>query len=199
MRRFGSVKGADSAWFSFTLQPLTVAKGTLNPEIPGSRTYDIPRDALELEITLTRIELPGRAWADCENPGVRRTCGCPSPTVPNRIDDLDREHPCSSRVFLGWFDHLSREWAETAVGRIEEVRRRLDEDLPRLVTYSYCSAGYGVLERLVEVLRKMPYPSALRRYLADPLSIEELAFSADEALAFCTADLILRYEIKTRP
>ena len=85
------------------------------------------------------------------------------------------------------------------MGRIEEVRRRLKEDLPRLVTYSYCSAGYGVLGRLVEVLRKMSYPSALRRCLADPLGIEELAFSADEALAFRTADLILRYEIKTRP
>ena len=52
--------------------------------------------------------------------------------------------------------------------------------------YSYCSAGYGVLGRLVEVLRKMSYASALRRYLADPLGIEELAFCADEALAFRT-------------
>ena len=46
--------GADSACFYFALQPLNVAKGTLKPEIPGSRTYDTPRDELELEMTLTR-------------------------------------------------------------------------------------------------------------------------------------------------
>jgi CubicO group peptidase (beta-lactamase class C family) len=53
--------------------------------------------------------------------------------------------------------------------------------------YSYCSAGYGVLGRLLEVLRHMSYASVLRRYLAEPLGIDELAFSADEALAFRTA------------
>lgn len=53
--------------------------------------------------------------------------------------------------------------------------------------YSYCSAGYGVLGRLLEVLRQMPYAGVLRHYLAEPLGIDELAFSADEALAFRTA------------
>ncbi len=53
--------------------------------------------------------------------------------------------------------------------------------------YSYCSAGFGVLGRLVEVLRGLPYPAALRRHLAEPLGTEEIAFSADEALSFRTA------------
>jgi CubicO group peptidase (beta-lactamase class C family) len=53
--------------------------------------------------------------------------------------------------------------------------------------YSYCSAGFGVLGRVVEVMRDMSYAGALRRYLAAPLGIEELAFSADEALGLRTA------------
>ncbi len=53
--------------------------------------------------------------------------------------------------------------------------------------YSYCNAGYGVLGRLVEVLRGLPYSQASRRFLAEPLGIDELAFDADEALAFRTA------------
>jgi CubicO group peptidase (beta-lactamase class C family) len=53
--------------------------------------------------------------------------------------------------------------------------------------YSYCSAGYGVLGRLVEVVRKTSYQSALRHNLAQPLGVEEIAFCADEALAFRTA------------
>lgn len=53
--------------------------------------------------------------------------------------------------------------------------------------FSYCSAGFGVLGRIVEVLRGSSYEDAVRRFLAEPLGIDELAFSADEALAFRTA------------
>ncbi|UYM06834.1 serine hydrolase domain-containing protein [Solicola gregarius] len=53
--------------------------------------------------------------------------------------------------------------------------------------YSYCSAGYGVLGRLVEVQREMSYSTAVRRYLAEPLGIDEIAFCANEALGFRTA------------
>ena len=53
--------------------------------------------------------------------------------------------------------------------------------------FSYCNAGYGTLGCLVEVLRGAPYEQALRHHLTDPLGIEELAFSAEQALAFCTA------------
>ncbi|HVX46919.1 MAG TPA: serine hydrolase domain-containing protein [Mycobacteriales bacterium] len=53
--------------------------------------------------------------------------------------------------------------------------------------YSYCSAGYGVLGHLVQVLRGVEYPVALRHHLADPLGIEQIAFDADEALRFRTA------------
>lgn len=83
------------------------------------------------------------------------------------------------------------------MGRIWDVHQRLDEDLPRPAAapqharpgemYSYCSAGYGVLGRLVEVLRNTSYATALRRHLAGPLGVEELAFCAYEALAFRTA------------
>lgn len=84
-------------------------------------------------------------------------------------------------------------WAATTAG--EDALQRFVEDLvpgaPQHARpgemYSYCSAGYGVLGRLVEVLRQASYATALRRYLAGPLGVEELAFCADEALAFRTA------------
>jgi CubicO group peptidase (beta-lactamase class C family) len=53
--------------------------------------------------------------------------------------------------------------------------------------YSYCSAGMGVLGRLVEVLRGTTYADALRRHLTDPLGLEGVVANADEALAFRTA------------
>lgn len=53
--------------------------------------------------------------------------------------------------------------------------------------FSYCNAGFGTLGRLVEVLRGTTYEQALRHHLAEPLGIDELAFSADQALAFRTA------------
>ena len=53
--------------------------------------------------------------------------------------------------------------------------------------FSYCNAGFGVLGRLVEVQRGMSYEQALRRFVAGPLGVDEVAFSADQALAFRTA------------
>ena len=53
--------------------------------------------------------------------------------------------------------------------------------------FSYCNAGYGVLGRLVEVVHGATYEQALRTQLAEPLGVDELAFSADQALAFRTA------------
>lgn len=53
--------------------------------------------------------------------------------------------------------------------------------------YSYCSAGMGVLGRLVEVLRGTTYAAALRRHLTDPMGVDGVAFDAGEALAFRTA------------
>lgn len=84
-------------------------------------------------------------------------------------------------------------WAPTTAG--DDALERFVEDLvsaaPQRTTpgelFSYCSAGYGVLGRLVEVLRGVPYATALRRHLAEPLGLDHLAFCADEALAFRTA------------
>ena len=84
-------------------------------------------------------------------------------------------------------------WAPTTSG--DDALQRFVEDLVARAPqhsrpgelFSYCSAGYGVLGRLVEVQRELPYAEALRHYLADPLGIEEIAFSADEALGFRTA------------
>ena len=53
--------------------------------------------------------------------------------------------------------------------------------------FSYCNAGFGTLGRIVEVQRGTTYEDAFRRHLAGPLGIHELAFSADQALAFRTA------------
>jgi CubicO group peptidase (beta-lactamase class C family) len=84
-------------------------------------------------------------------------------------------------------------WAGTTAG--DDALQRFVEDLVARAPqharpgemYSYCNAGFGVLGRVVEVMRNTSYAGALRRYLAVPLGIKELAFSADEALGFRTA------------
>jgi CubicO group peptidase (beta-lactamase class C family) len=84
-------------------------------------------------------------------------------------------------------------WAGTTAG--DDALQRFVEDLVSRAPqharpgeiYSYCNAGFGVLGRVVEVMRNMSYAGALRRYLAVPLGIKELALSADEALGFRTA------------
>ena len=84
-------------------------------------------------------------------------------------------------------------WAPTTDGA--DALQRFVDDLVATAAqharpgefYSYCNSGYGVLGRLIEVLRGMPYPAAFRRFLSEPLGVDELAFCADEALAFRTA------------
>jgi len=84
-------------------------------------------------------------------------------------------------------------WKATTTG--DDALQRLVEDLvsqapqhePPGFRYSYSSAGMAVLGRIVEVKRGLSFASALRRHLADPLGIEEIAFNADEALGFNTA------------
>ncbi|MGH8879153.1 MAG: serine hydrolase domain-containing protein, partial [Stackebrandtia sp.] len=77
---------------------------------------------------------------------------------------------------------------DTALARfVTDLVPQLPQHLPPGERFSYCSAGYGVLGRLVEVKRKLPYPAALRHHLAQPLGITELAVSAGEALGHRTA------------
>jgi CubicO group peptidase (beta-lactamase class C family) len=53
--------------------------------------------------------------------------------------------------------------------------------------WSYCSAGMGVLGRVVEVLRGMTFNQALRHHLTDPLGLDEVVVHTGEAPAFRTA------------
>jgi CubicO group peptidase (beta-lactamase class C family) len=84
-------------------------------------------------------------------------------------------------------------WAATTSG--PDALQRFVEDLvsqaPQYTEpgeqFSYCNAGFGVLGRLVEVKRGATYEEAVRRHLAEPLGVDELAFTADQALAFRTA------------
>ena len=84
-------------------------------------------------------------------------------------------------------------WAATTSG--DDALQRFVEDLVSHAPqhsapgerFSYCNAGFGVLGRLVEVQRGMTYEQALRRFVTGPLGVDEVAFSADQALAFRTA------------
>ena len=53
--------------------------------------------------------------------------------------------------------------------------------------FSYCSAGMGVLGRVIEVLRGTTYNQALRRDLTDPLGLDEVVVDVGEAPAYRTA------------
>lgn len=53
--------------------------------------------------------------------------------------------------------------------------------------FSYNNAGYCVLGRLVEVLRKKPYSVCLREHLFAPLGLEHAATDATEAILFRAA------------
>jgi CubicO group peptidase (beta-lactamase class C family) len=59
-------------------------------------------------------------------------------------------------------------------------------DVPQLFPpgelFSYCNAGYGVLGRIIEVLRGKTYASALRDHLFGPLGLRHAATDADEAI-----------------
>ncbi|MCY1692823.1 serine hydrolase domain-containing protein [Curtobacterium sp. SL109] len=58
---------------------------------------------------------------------------------------------------------------------------------PPGLRFSYCSAGYAVLGRLVEILRGMTYEEALRQFLLRPLGIEAVAFSTSQAASYGVA------------
>jgi CubicO group peptidase (beta-lactamase class C family) len=126
---------------------------------------------------LVELDVPVRAYL----PGFRTT------------DDRASAHITVRHLLTHTGGFEGDIWAPTTAG--EDALQRFVEDLvavapqqaPPGEMYSYCSAGYGVLGRLVEVLRRTSYATALRRYLAAPLGIEEIAFYADEALAFRTA------------
>ena len=84
-------------------------------------------------------------------------------------------------------------WAATTSG--PDALQRFVNDLvaqapqisPPGEQFSYCNAGFGTLGRIVEVRRGMTYEQALRRFVLEPLGVDEVAFTADEALAFRTA------------
>lgn len=84
-------------------------------------------------------------------------------------------------------------WAATTSGPdalhrfVEDVVSGARQNSAPGVQFSYCNAGFGVLGRLVEALRGASYEDTFRRFLGDPLGIDELAFSANQALAFRTA------------
>ncbi len=64
-------------------------------------------------------------------------------------------------------------------------------DVPQLFPpgeqFSYNNAGYCVLGRLVEVLRKKPFNTALRDHLITPLGLAHASTDADEAIMFRAA------------
>jgi CubicO group peptidase (beta-lactamase class C family) len=84
-------------------------------------------------------------------------------------------------------------WAPTTCDE-DALRLFVDEHVasaPQHLTpgrlFSYCSAGMGVLGRLVEVVRGTTYADALRRCLTEPLGVDGVAADASEALGFRTA------------
>lgn len=84
-------------------------------------------------------------------------------------------------------------WQPTTVGDdalerfVQDVVAGAEQYTVPGTRFSYCSAGFGVLGRLVEVARGTSFEAALRRHLAVPLDMDELAFNADEALALRAA------------
>ncbi|UPK73162.1 beta-lactamase family protein [Nocardioidaceae bacterium SCSIO 66511] len=84
-------------------------------------------------------------------------------------------------------------WAATTDGDdalqrfVKDLVAKAQQHTPPGSLFSYCSSGYGVLGRLVEVQRELSYTDAVRRYLSEPLGIEEIAFGANDALGFRTA------------
>lgn len=84
-------------------------------------------------------------------------------------------------------------WASTSSGE-DALERFVTEHVYRAEQhcepgrlFSYSSAGVGVLGRVVEVLRSTTYNQALRRFLTDPLGLDEVVVDVGEAPAFRTA------------
>jgi CubicO group peptidase (beta-lactamase class C family) len=70
---------------------------------------------------------------------------------------------------------------------VDEHVARASQHLAPGRLYSYCSAGMGVLGRLVEVVRGTTYTDALRQHPTGPLHLDGVVADAGEALAFRTA------------
>lgn len=111
-----------------------------------------------------------------------------------RTADADRSAGITIRQLLTHTGGFEGDlWAATTADEdalklfVDEHVSRAGQHLDPGAVFSYCSAGFGVLGRLVEVLRGMTYADALRRYLADPLNLDGVAFDAGEALGFRTA------------
>ena len=84
-------------------------------------------------------------------------------------------------------------WAPTSSGE-DALERFVTEHVSQAAQhaepgrfFSYCSAGMGVLGRVIEVLRGTTYNQALRRYLTDPLGLDEVVVDVGEAPAYRTA------------
>lgn len=83
---------------------------------------------------------------------------------------------------------------DVTTGDDTAVERFVDDLLPqgRQVfapgeQFSYNNAAFIVLGRLVEVLRGLPWATALRRHLIEPLGLTHAATNPDEALRYRTA------------
>ncbi|GAA2855749.1 serine hydrolase domain-containing protein [Streptosporangium fragile] len=76
---------------------------------------------------------------------------------------------------------------DDAVEKLVALLSGTPQLFPPGAMWSYNNAAYCVLGRIVEVLRDMPYSTALRTHLAAPLGLTHLATGADEAILYGTA------------
>ena len=126
----------------------------------------------------------------------RRTCrarphGRP---LPVRVQDRRpaggaRRSPSKRLTHTGGFE--GDIWAPTsdgedALGRIPVAEHvsQAEQHAERGRRFSNCSAGFGVLGRVVEVLRGTSYHQVLRRHLTDPLGLDEVVVDVGEAPAY---------------
>lgn len=65
--------------------------------------------------------------------------------------------------------------------------------------FSYCSSGYVLLGRVVEVLRGKPFAAVVRERLAGPLGLARVAANAEEAILFRAADDVRSGPARFRP
>ncbi|MEQ7010506.1 serine hydrolase domain-containing protein [Actinopolymorpha sp. B17G11] len=116
--------------------------------------------------------------------------------VPNfRVADDDASETITLRHLLCHTAGFEGDYYPgTHGGAAETLQRYVESVLPNLPQYfapgemwSYSTAGFDVLSRVVEVLRNMPYADALRHHLVSPLGSGQFASCADEAILFRAA------------
>jgi CubicO group peptidase (beta-lactamase class C family) len=84
-------------------------------------------------------------------------------------------------------------WAPTSSGEdalerfVAEHVSQADQHSEPGRFFSYCSAGVGVLGRVIEELRGTTYNQALRCFLTDPLGLDDVVVDVGEAPAYRTA------------